>query len=107
MIEHTRVVLDLRGANRDPLHFSHPFEISPAHNRHRNLSFSAGLHQCTGMHVARYQVRVILDAIFPMIGRLERLYSAWAETENGNSSTIAPVRQMYRLHRNSYHNGNA
>lgn len=97
MLAHSRVLLDLRAANRDPVHFTRPVEISPALNRHRHLSFSNGLHQCTGMHVARHQVRVILEALFPMIERLDRISSDWAETENGNSVTIAPVRQIYRF----------
>jgi cytochrome P450 len=107
MLAHTRVILDLRAANRDPGHFTHPSELSPATNRHRHLAFSAGLHQCTGMHVARHQVRVILEALLPLIGGLQCTGTEWMETENGNSSTIAPVRQSFRKATISKNNGNA
>jgi hypothetical protein len=49
------------------------------------------------MHVARHQVRIILEALFPMIEGLEVIDSVWAETENGNSSTAAPVMQLCRI----------
>lgn len=101
MLPNTRVILDLKAANRDPLHFSRPFDVSPVSNRHRHLSFSAGLHQCTGMHVARYQVRIILESLFPIIDGLDVVDSVWAETENGNSSTVAPQRQLFRINKGS------
>lgn len=103
---HSRVILDLRAANRDPQLFNHPSELNPSSNRHRHLSFSAGLHQCTGMHVARYQVRVILETIYPLIGQLQCLSTEWKETENGNSSTISPARQLFRIKSLDEHNGN-
>jgi cytochrome P450 len=55
------VVIDIAATNRDPSKFDEPTDISFTKNRHRNLSFGAGMHKCIGMGIARTQLRVFLD----------------------------------------------
>jgi cytochrome P450 len=62
------VTVSLSGANRDPATFPDPdrFEIERA-NAKLHLAFAQGPHVCLGMHLARLEARVALDAV------LERL----------------------------------
>jgi cytochrome P450 len=62
------VTVSLTAANRDPATFADPdrFQIERA-NAKLHLAFAQGPHVCLGMHLARLEARVALDAV------LERL----------------------------------
>jgi len=59
-----RALLCWAAANRDPAVFERPNEVDfERANAHRHLTFSAGPHRCLGLHVARMEIRVMLEEI--------------------------------------------
>jgi cytochrome P450 len=50
-------------ANRDPAQFPDPDTIRLDRTPNRHLSFAPGLHQCLGLHLARLEARVALEAM--------------------------------------------
>jgi cytochrome P450 len=62
-----KVLLSWASANRDPDAFSDPddFVFDRANNRH--LSFGAGPHRCLGAHLARLEIRVVLEEMLRRI----------------------------------------
>jgi cytochrome P450 len=64
------VALNLGGANRDPSRWDDPdrFDIFRAPKPH--IAFAIGSHVCLGMHLARMETRVLLDALFDRLPNL-------------------------------------
>lgn len=62
-----KVLLSWASANRDPDAFEHPdaFVYDRPNNRH--LAFGAGPHRCLGAHLARLEVRVVLEEVLRRI----------------------------------------
>lgn len=56
------VWLGIGQANRDPRKFPDPdhFDLDRG-NAHQHLAFGAGPHRCLGMHLARLEIRVVLE----------------------------------------------
>lgn len=50
-------------ANRDPAQFADPDAIRLDRNPNRHLSFAPGMHQCLGLHLARLESIVALEAM--------------------------------------------
>jgi cytochrome P450 len=65
------VTVCLGVANRDETRFVDPdrFDIHRADQHH--LAFASGPHMCLGMHLARMEMRVVLNAVLDRIGDLE------------------------------------
>jgi len=65
------VTVCLGVANRDDTHFHDP----DAYNLHRtersHLGFASGPHMCLGMHLARIEMRIVLDAILDRLPDIE------------------------------------
>ena len=57
------VELNLGAANRDPERWDDPDRFDPARPPKVNLGFAGGPHVCLGMHVARAEMQVALDAV--------------------------------------------
>jgi cytochrome P450 len=57
------VAVSLGAANRDPQRYTEPdaFDIFRADKQH--ISFGDGAHRCLGMHLARLEMRVLLNAV--------------------------------------------
>ena len=57
------VAVSLGAANRDPQRYAEPdaFDIFRADKQH--ISFGDGAHRCLGMHLARLEMRVLLNAV--------------------------------------------
>lgn len=74
----SRLYLDVRATNRDTSRFIKPNEPSFSFNHPRQLTFGSGMHQCIGMHMARYQMRVVLPTLLERIGTIRHIASKWA-----------------------------
>lgn len=57
------VVVSLGGANRDPARFGDPDEFDIFRDARQHLSFGDGTHRCLGMHLARLETTVLLNAV--------------------------------------------
>ena len=55
------VWLGTAAANRDPREFDRPDEFVPDRRTNRHLAFGAGPHRCLGMHLAREELRIVLE----------------------------------------------
>ncbi len=67
-----KVVVSLRGANRDPAVFedADAFALDRA-NRARHVTFAAGPHVCLGMHLARLEAHTALGMLLARLPGLE------------------------------------
>jgi cytochrome P450 len=66
-----KVTVCLGVANRDETRFADPdrFNIHRADQQH--LGFSSGPHMCLGMHLARMEMRIVLNAVLDRLHRIE------------------------------------
>jgi cytochrome P450 len=62
--------VSLGAANRDPARYPHPdtFDIFRPDKQH--ISFGDGAHKCLGMHLARLEMRVLLNAVLDRLPHL-------------------------------------
>lgn len=65
------VRISITAANRDPAEFADPdvFDLRRANGR-RHLAFAQGPHICLGVHLARLEARVAIDALLARFPRL-------------------------------------
>jgi cytochrome P450 len=80
--EHTKLMFNITGANRDPAHFPEPetFRLDrPLAEVRQHLSFGNGVHFCMGAPIARMEARIAIRLLmerFPnlrLLGRGERV----------------------------------
>ncbi|WP_250280831.1 cytochrome P450 [Frankia sp. CiP1_Cm_nod2] len=66
-----RLMLLYQSANRDAEVFDDPdtFRIDRRPNKH--IAFGYGPHMCIGQHVAKLELRIILEELLPRIGKIE------------------------------------
>ena len=65
------VRISLAAANRDPAVFADPDTFDPLRpNLRRHLAFAQGPHVCLGVHLARLEARVALDALVQRLPKL-------------------------------------
>jgi cytochrome P450 len=60
----------LGSANRDPAAYDHPERFDVNRDTERHLSFGTGPHVCLGMHLARMETRVALNALLDRLPNL-------------------------------------
>ena len=76
-----RVVLWFPSANRDEEVFANPYSFDIRRTPNEHLAFSKGEHYCAGAHLARLELRLMLQALLKrtrqieLTGRVERLRS--------------------------------
>ena len=70
-----RVILLFESGNRDATEFPHPDRFDVTRDPNRHLSFGGyGRHHCLGAHLARLEIRVMLEEILrrlPMLARAD------------------------------------
>lgn len=66
-----RVMLMYGSANRDPRHYPDPDRFDITRNPVDQLGWGTGPHMCAGMHLARLEMEVMLEAMLPRIERIE------------------------------------
>lgn len=62
--EGEKVALHWLAANHDPAEFPDPEEVVLDRTPNRHLAFGRGPHRCIGLHLARLQLRVMLEELF-------------------------------------------
>jgi len=58
-----KIRLMLGSANRDPRQFSNPDHFDPSRAEGRHVGFGGGIHQCIGLHLARLEARLVINAL--------------------------------------------
>lgn len=67
-----RVMLSFAAANRDPTRFPDPERFDLRHARGEHLAFGSGIHFCLGAHLARLELRIVLETLIARVARIER-----------------------------------
>jgi len=88
--EGDRLALWFAFANRDEAVFASPcaFDVSRFPNGH--LAFSKGEHFCAGAHLARLELRLMLEALLPRIKQVELA----GKVERLRSNSLAGIKHM-------------
>ena len=53
--------------NFDPVQFPNPRTFDPARSPNRHYTFVGGVHLCLGAHLARRELRILLDEFFQRV----------------------------------------
>jgi cytochrome P450 len=64
------VAVSLGAANRDPGRYADPDAFDVAREGGPAISFGGGIHKCLGMHLARMEMRVLLNAVLDRLPEL-------------------------------------
>ncbi|MGQ0467409.1 MAG: cytochrome P450 [Sporichthyaceae bacterium] len=78
-----KVILWFAAGNRDPRVFDAPHEFRPDRTPNEHLGFGWGIHSCMGLHLARLEMRVLLERLAARgefvrtLGAPDRLASNW------------------------------
>jgi cytochrome P450 len=64
------LMLNYVAANHDPAQFPEPRKFDPTRPANRHAAFGAGSHQCLGLHLARLEMRILLDVLLDRIDSL-------------------------------------
>ncbi|MGQ0845621.1 MAG: cytochrome P450 [Sporichthyaceae bacterium] len=78
-----KVVLWFAAGNRDPRAFDRPHSFVPDRSPNEHLGFGWGIHSCMGLHLARLEMRVLLERLalrgqyVRTVGDPDRLASNW------------------------------
>lgn len=68
-----RVIVCYASANRDPRKYSNPNAFDVTRDVHDHVGFGQGVHMCMGMHLARREVILLLEALRRRVQRFELL----------------------------------
>lgn len=91
--ERSRVVLFYAGANHDPDRFDQPEDFDIDRGGVGHVTFGHGAHFCMGAHLARLEVRVVLNQILDEIERMELAGPVtWTTTPSLSGPTSVPIR---------------
>lgn len=85
-----RVIVMYASANRDPRKFADPDRMDVNRNVHDHLGFGQGVHMCMGMHLARREIILLLEAFRRRVERFELL----AEPVVAMNNTIRAYAKM-------------
>ncbi|MCW2778473.1 MAG: Linalool 8-monooxygenase, partial [Frankiales bacterium] len=66
-----RLMLLFASANRDEDVFPDPDTFSVDRELNKHVAFGTGPHSCTGMHVARLEMKVLLEELFDRVDGIE------------------------------------
>ncbi|MCO4823988.1 MAG: cytochrome P450/oxidoreductase [Amylibacter sp.] len=68
-----RVIVMYASANRDPRKFADPDRFDVNRDVHDHLGFGQGVHMCMGMHLARREIILLLEALRRRVEKFELL----------------------------------
>jgi cytochrome P450 len=66
-----RVLLNWISANHDPDEFQDPEQLVLDRSPNRHIAFGIGIHRCLGMHLARLELRILLEEVLAHIPKFE------------------------------------
>jgi cytochrome P450 len=65
------LMLNYVAANRDEDVFTSPFAFNPHRNPNPQISFGHGAHVCLGQHLARMEMRILMEELLPHLASIE------------------------------------
>jgi cytochrome P450 len=65
------LMLAYQSANRDESVFDRPFDFDPRRAPNKQIAFGYGAHVCLGQHLARMEMRILWEELFPRLASLE------------------------------------
>lgn len=89
--ENQRLVMNLAAANRDPRQFDDPECFDADRSRNPHVAFGGGLHSCQGQHIARAEMRAVLQVL------LTRLPDVHLTGEVGEAGVLAGLMAVTSL----------
>ena len=69
--KHSRVMMIFASANRDEKVYEKPNEFCIDRNFKDHLGFGHGIHSCVGMHLAQIEMISLLEAMLPLVKKIE------------------------------------
>lgn len=66
-----QVLLVYAAANRDPAVYPEPADFVLGRDRRHSLAFGYGPHRCVGVHLATAELRIALEVLLRLTGRLQ------------------------------------
>ncbi len=69
----SRVIVCYASANRDPRKYDNPDAFDVTRDTHDHMGFGRGVHMCMGMHLARREMILLLEALRRRVERFELL----------------------------------
>src|SRR3546814_17107518 len=64
-------MLNYGSANRDEAVFADPFAFEPDRAKNQQIAFGLGAHVCLGQHLARMEMRILMEELLPRLKRVE------------------------------------
>lgn len=87
------VMLSYLSANRDEEVFDRPFEFEVDRSPNKQLSFGYGVHLCIGQHLAKLEMRILLEELLPRLRTLEMNGEAkWTQSTFIGGAKRLPIR---------------
>lgn len=65
------LMLNYVSANRDEAIFDDPFTFNPDRQKNQQIAFGYGAHVCLGQHLARLEMRILMEELLPRLESLE------------------------------------
>ncbi|MCW3000470.1 MAG: cytochrome [Solirubrobacterales bacterium] len=68
-----RVMLSFAAANRDPGRYAEPERFDLQRDEQEHVAFGSGIHFCLGAHLARLELRIVLETLIARVARVDVL----------------------------------
>lgn len=65
------LMLNYVSGNRDEAVFGEPFAFDPDREKNQQIAFGFGAHVCLGQHLARMEMRILMEELLPRLKSLE------------------------------------
>ncbi|WP_051343011.1 cytochrome P450 [Pseudonocardia spinosispora] len=85
------VLVSLLAANRDPGEFTSAGEFHANRSPNRHLAFGAHIHRCPGSHIARLELRILLEEVMRRIPDFELRDESAVEWTPGQTQGVTRV----------------
>lgn len=91
LAEGDRLLLLWPSANRDPEEFPNPDELVLDRQPNRHLGFGSGIHRCLGSHLARLELKILLQEFLHRVPRYDVAPGKEAVWHTGNTWGVKTV----------------